>query len=93
MVVPDDIAQQLYDLELVVIQLSHDPRLPPLDQEPKLLFEVDRLSFHGHASWSCPFIDFHHGRSGRRDDADRPISTRRVTPWLPASGQKTCLGW
>ena len=44
MVVPDDIAQQLYDLELVVIQLSHDPRLPPLDQEPKLLFEVDRLS-------------------------------------------------
>jgi hypothetical protein len=49
MFVPDEIASQLHDLELIVVHFGDDFRLPLLVEQPEFLAEVDRLVVHGQA--------------------------------------------
>jgi len=46
MIMPDEIALQPRDLELVVVHLGYDLRLPLLDEQSELLAEIDRLVPH-----------------------------------------------
>src|SRR5262245_65011782 len=41
-VVPDEIALELHDLELIVVHFSDDLRLPLLVEQPEFLLKVDR---------------------------------------------------
>src|SRR6185437_11594621 len=45
-VVPDEIAVDAHELELVVVHLRDDFRLPLLPEEGELLLQVDRLTAH-----------------------------------------------
>src|SRR5215471_21712423 len=45
-VVPDEVPEELHDLELVVVHLGDDFRLPSFFDQPELLMEVDRPAGH-----------------------------------------------
>src|SRR5262245_35214525 len=45
-IVPDEIALELHDLELIVVHFSDDLRLPLLVEQPEFLLEVDRSVVH-----------------------------------------------
>jgi hypothetical protein len=64
-IVPDEVALQLDDLELIVVHLSNDLRLPLLVEQSELFCEVDRLVTH-------PGI-----RQARRAYFARTIAARR----------------
>jgi hypothetical protein len=46
MVVPDEVALELHDLELVVVELGDNLRLPLLVELRELALEVDRFVGH-----------------------------------------------
>jgi hypothetical protein len=46
-VMPDEIALQTHDLELVIVHFRNDFRLPLLTEEAEFLLEVDGLVVHG----------------------------------------------
>ena len=45
-IVPDKVAFELYQFELVVVHLGDHPRLPLVVDQPKFLREVDRPAVH-----------------------------------------------
>jgi len=45
-IVPDEVAVQLDQLELVIVHFSDDLRLPLLGEQPQLLPKIDRLVTH-----------------------------------------------
>src|ERR1043166_7767370 len=46
-IMPDEVALQLHDFELVVVHFGDDLRLPLLVEQGELLAQVDRLVGHG----------------------------------------------
>jgi hypothetical protein len=45
-IVPNEVALELHDLELVVVHFRYDLRLPLLVEQSELFAEVDRLVVH-----------------------------------------------
>jgi hypothetical protein len=64
-IVPDEVAFKLHDLELIVVHLGNDLRLPLLVEQSELSCEIDRLVAHPGYPSVAPRT-FRQGHCGKR---------------------------